>query len=133
MDEVIRRARRRVTELKAELEELEQFLRTAEKFDGGNADAAADPRIIYRKPRLQESCNIAEQLLRQHGPLHVRKLIEYMIQSGWRSSGDERLDYKNMFANLRGQPDRFKKLGRGMFSLQPVRGKFASVQTGHRG
>lgn len=122
MSDLTQRALQRLRELRAEIVELESFLQTAAKLNPDNHESEASTKIVYRRPPLQESSNLAERALREAGPLHLRRIIDAMIRLGWRSSGDPRLDYKNLHTILSAQPKRFRKLGRGIFTVTASRG-----------
>jgi hypothetical protein len=124
MNRSVELAKKRIAEMRAELAELETFVRVAAKLESAEDTYSTDD---LRRPPLQDSCNLAERVLAASGPLHLRDLVARMIEQGWRSSGNRRLDYKNMHNNLSAQRARFRNLGRSVFSLAPKRGAQASV------
>lgn len=72
--------------------------------------------FFVRPPEL--TGEMVEEILRSNGrPMHVQEIITALHESGWRGSGDDRKDYKNVFANLTSKPKRFNPLGMSKFEL----------------
>jgi hypothetical protein len=59
----------------------------------------------------------AETILAANGKLHVKLLMHEMRKIGWISTGDDRVDMKNVFASL-STNKRFENLGRNVWVLR---------------
>jgi hypothetical protein len=105
----------------AELSRLDEWLKTGEvlisglKANGVTANTGIKLRKIGRQNPLS---SVAEDVLRRTGKLHVNALIENMRKQGWVSTGDNRLDMKNVFSVL-SRSKRFIKVGRNIWDIAP--------------
>ena len=59
----------------------------------------------------------AEKVLAANGKLHVKLLMHEMRKLGWISTGDDRVDMKNVFASLSANK-RFENLGRNVWTMR---------------
>lgn len=128
--DVLEKARERHAELKAqieaadaarpELERLEKFLKTAEELQreyltGRRAVSYPPVRASVQLPSAMTS-NMIERILDEFGPqLQIKEIIIRLRRAGWRGSGDERRDYKNIFTILTTKPRRFRNIGGAVF------------------
>lgn len=130
--DVIETAKARHAELKAQLDaadvvrpefqKLEAFLRTADEIKKqhlAGRRAAKDNVIAYvlqQRPPAEDTSNMAEKILDKFGPtLPILDIISRLKEAGWRGSGDERKDYKNIYTTLSTKPKRFRNVGMATF------------------
>jgi hypothetical protein len=73
---------------------------------------------------------MAEKVLDEFGPtLPILDIISRLKKAGWRGSGDERKDYKNIYTTLSTKPKRFRNVGMATFE----RVKTISEKSGRQG
>jgi hypothetical protein len=128
--DVLEKARERHAELKAqieaadavrpELERLERFLKTAEElrreYLTGRRSVTFPPVHVTLQLPSAVTSNMIERILDEFGPqLQIKEIIIHLKRAGWRGSGDERRDYKNIFTNLTTKPHRFRNIGGAVF------------------
>jgi|SRR5580692_11053376 hypothetical protein len=129
--DVIETAKARHAELKAQLEaadmvrpefqRLEEFLKTAEELKKQHlarrrADKDNVVAYVLQRPPAEDTSNMAEKVLDQFGPtLPILDIISRLKEAGWRGSGDERKDYKNIYTTLSTKPKRFRNIGSATF------------------
>lgn len=142
--DVIETAKARYAELKTQIEaadavrpefqKLEEFLKTAEELkQQHSARRRADKDSIVSfvlRPPAEDTSNMAEKVLDQFGPkLPILDIISRLKEAGWRGSGDERKDYKNIYTTLSTKPKRFRNIGMATFE----RVKTISQKSGRQG
>jgi hypothetical protein len=143
--DVIETAKARYAELKAQIEaadairpdfeRLREFLKTADEIKQQHLTrrrAAKDSIVSYvlQRPPAEDTSNMAEKVLDEFGPtLPILDIISRLREAGWRGSGDERKDYKNIYTTLSTKPKRFRNVGMATFE----RVKTTSEKSGRKG
>lgn len=140
--DVVAKARQRVTQLEAELLELKEFLGAADRIDQrltqpsaqkskkplGHAaklegNGARPPQIVVpqvRSSAANRTADMAEEVLRVRGDLHVNGILDRLYELGWKSSGDRKKDYKSLHIALASKPQRFRAVGKGIFAIATI-------------
>jgi hypothetical protein len=106
-----------------ELLVLEEWLNKVDSlFPLTSADPSGGP--VFRKPvRGSNPLSLfAEKVLKRFGKLHMDELIIHMREEGWVSTGDNKLDSKNVFNSL-SVNNKFVNLGRNVWDLVKEAGK----------
>lgn len=92
---------------------------------GKPINRAASARIVaFGKPG-EWTADMAEEILKKTQPLRIEQIIHLLKKAGWRGSGDDKKDYKNVHTNLSTKPKRFRSVSRGLFALAEWNGKEA--------
>ena len=137
--DLLEKARQRHAELKAtidaadavrpEYERLSAFLRQAEELERQfqtpltDAGRTVVESIVRQRVKVfgvegEHTSDMVEKILKTHGPkLHIKRIQDLLYGSGWKGSGDQNKDYKNIFENLNSKRKRFRNLGRATFEL----------------
>lgn len=103
----------------AELARLEEWLKTGHALLSSlnSGVATENPEIRIREVGKQNPLSsVAEEVLKRSGRLHINALIDQMRKQGWVSTGDKRLDMKNVFSVL-SRSKRFTNVGRNIWDL----------------
>ena len=59
----------------------------------------------------------AEAVIRQRGALHLKDLFREMRAAGWKATGDDRNDIRNLQNSINGRKERFKNLGNNVWDV----------------
>ena|SRR5258708_1751959 len=107
----------------ADLEKLEESLKyvtaLVEIMHEEPQDTPERPIWTPNRPKrvFTPLASFAEAAIREYGQLHIDELIKKMNQRRWLSSGDQKLDMKNVFNTL-SVNKKFVNLGRNIWDLK---------------
>ena len=115
----IRDAKDEVSKAEAELDRLEEWIKTGESLFSGLVTNSEFPTFVIReKVKFNPTSEMAEKVLKDTGKLHMSVLIKRMREEGWVSTGDDRGDMKNVHACLSKNTKKFEKVGRNLWNLR---------------
>ncbi len=123
IDRRIASLRSKAAGLKEEAEKIEGEAAKLEAFKtlaleiGKPINGATSARIVaFGKPG-EWTADMAEKILKENQPLRIEEIIRLLKKAGWKGSGDDKKDYKNLHTNLSTKPKRFRSVSRGLFGL----------------
>lgn len=59
----------------------------------------------------------AEEIIRRRGPIHLKPLFKEMRLTGWKATGDDAKDLRNLASSLSTRKERFKNMGQNVWDV----------------
>jgi hypothetical protein len=132
-DDIIQQAQKRFEEtskiiaeaekVRAEHNQLAQFLEIAKQLsttlpgNGHKLMEEPDVQIPATQPPNMSIPDRAYAILKAKGKLHLTDLFTEMRRLGWKSTGDDVKDKKNLNTSLSTRPTRFHNLGKNVWEV----------------
>jgi hypothetical protein len=111
-------------DVRVEWTQLQEFLAMAQKLfpndigDGAGDTVGAPPEhpAVNGQP-VVTIADRAEQILRKRGRLHMKELFREMRAAGWKATGEDGNDVKNLRNTMSNRPKKFKNVGNNTWEM----------------
>ena len=111
-------------DVRLEWTQLQEFLAMAQRLFpddvGDGTGTAPSAQVGHQSVDDQLVITIAdraEQILRKRGRLHMKELFREMRAAGWKATGDDGKDLKNLRNTMYSRKKRFKNIGNNTWEI----------------